>query len=928
MYINNSNGLAVFKKNKDIWNYSGLIKGLDHEIRYIYEENDGTIWINGNNNDVLKLTFKNNDFFNPKITTYDSLKGLPNQSSLAIFNAVNYLSVFSPGLGFYRHYSDKLPVGKPDHFYHDPLFPSLMPGTNDSIFYYLATRLNDSTYYALTSEQGMIKIISRRNKPIISIESSWFGQGNSTFFLYPDKENNLLWFSTFKGLYSYNLNKIKTNSIRFITTIQQIVTGKDSVLYQGNDTTLVTDIPFNKNSISLNFAALFFQGSENNTFQYYLKGLDETWSKWTKEKHITYNFLPEGTYTFIVRGKNIYGTISPQTVFKFHILPPWYRTWWAYGLYGITAFLLIIIIVIIYSKQLKSRNIKLEKLVQHRTAQIKQQNSEIELKNLQLNDINKQLEKLSLVASKIENSVLIMDSKAHFEWVNDGFIKLYGYTLEELIKEYSDNLFEYSQHPDINSIINICVNDKIPVTYDAIITNRNKQKIWTHTTLTPILDKDGNVTQIIAIDSDITHLKSIEQQLMEQNEEINSQKDQLEDANRELEKLSIVASETDNTVIIMDKDANFLWINKSLRKKYGADFENIEGKNLIDSSYNPDIKRIVAKCVSEKKTVIYETETKISSEKTIWMQTTLTPILNKNGEIKNIVAIDSDITKLKKAEEKIILQSKELENNLNELEKKNELIVNSIEYARKIQEAFLPSISEFRNIFSDSFVFIKPRDVVSGDFFWVYTAGNMKFVAVADCTGHGVPGAFMSIIGSTILNEIVREKKIYQPSQVLTMLNQGIISALHQNKELQNTQNDGMDIVFCAFNITSKKIVLATTSHMAIVCDGYGVHKINCNLFSIGDAFSARSEVVYNETEINVDKNSQIFLYSDGFHDQFGGPNNTKYMTEPFEEFLASIYKFPVDEQIKKVDKNFRAWKKENKQIDDVLVIGLKFSDI
>jgi PAS domain S-box-containing protein len=516
--------------------------------------------------------------------------------------------------------------------------------------------------------------------------------------------------------------------------------------------------------------------------------MDKTWLNWTKEKYVTYNFLPEGDYTFHVKGKNMHGVESNETIFRFTILPPWYRAWWAYTIYVFFAIFLIIISAIMYGKKLKSSNIKLEELVQSRTAEIKRQSSEIENKNLQLNEINK-----------------------------------------------------------------------------------------------------------------------------------------------ELEKLSIVASETDNTVMIMDKDTNFIWINDSLRKKYNIDFEEFEaikGKNLLESSYNTNIKRIVSKCISEKKTVIYESEAKLKSGKILWMQTTLTPILNEAGEIKNLVAIDSDITKIKKAEEKIKLQSEELENNLFELENKNQLITNSIDYARKIQEAFLPSISEFKQIYPNSFVYFKPRDVVSGDFFWVHTEGEMQFFAVADCTGHGVPGAFMSIIGNTLLNEIVREKKIYNPSQILNLLNQGIISSLHQDEESIHSQDDGMDIAFCTYNKSLKKITLATTSHMAILCNNSGVQKINCDLFSIGGAFSLRENVAYNETEILADNSTQLFLYSDGFQDQFGGPKNKKLMTEPFEEFLISIKNLSIDEQIKEVGNKFDRWKGSNKQIDDVLVIGLKFSDI
>ena len=960
LYSNNSNGLVVFNKINNKWIYSGRIKGIDHEVRYIYEENDGTLWINGNNNDILKLSFNNKDFYRPTFTTYDSSKGIPNEITPVILRNINYLSVLSPGKGYYRYYSGKSPVGKKDHFYNDTFFPDIMPVTNDSIIYYLSTSVNDSVVYALTLKQGLIKITLRKGNPIIDVITSGMGQSIATFFLYPDIENNLLWFSNFKGLYSVNLNKQKTENIKFITNINFITIGKDSIVFASNDTNLIANIPFIKNSISINFAALFYQGSENNLYKYYLEGLDEKWSNWTKEKYVTYNFLPEGTYNFRVIGKNIYGFESKQAVYKFTILPPWYRTWWAYSIYGIFVILIIIVITIIYGKQLKSRNIKLEEMVQSRTAQIKKQSTEIELKNTQLSEINKQLEKLSIVAREIENSVMIMDSVGRFEWINDAFIRLYGYTLQELINKYGDNLVGYSQYPYIQQVITDCVKNKISYSYETTITNKNAQQLWTNTTLTPIIDKNGNVIKIIAIDSDITKLKLIEKKLIEQNSEIQTQKQLLEKANSELEKLSIAASETDNEVIIMDNNTNFLWINQSLKKKYEGEFDDISSKNLFNSSYNPNIKKHIAKCIHEKKTIIYETEAKLKSGKIYWAQTTLTPILNENGDVKNLVAIDSDITKLKRAEEKIKTQTLELENSFIELERKNKFISNSIEYAKKIQDAFLPSQQEFKKIFPNSFMFFKPRDIVSGDFYWTtkivgskqsavnsqqpavnsqqstvtkptadcqLPTDDLLIVALIDCTGHGVPGAFMSLIATTLLNEIVCEKKIYKPSQVLTQLNQGIVAALHQN-EKQSTQDDGMDIVFCVFNTSDKKLNVSATSKMAIICDKTGLTNIDYNVFSIGGAFSALKNAVYNETEIEINPDSQLFLFSDGYYDQFGGPNNEKYMINKFEKFLTSIYKLPAVQQQKEIENNFINWKGKNKQIDDVLVIGIKFSDI
>ena len=932
VYVNNSEGLAIFKKMKGELKFFEQIGGIEHEVRYIYEDIEGSLWINGNNNDILKLTFKNRDLVHPTITRYGVSNGLPNSSAPAIIKNIDYLSVLIPGMGYYKYYSEKSPVGKQNYFYPDPKFPNKIPGTNDSILYYLATKYDDSTWYSFTATQGLIKIISNNTEATsVKVLSSSLGQANVTFFMYSDIEHQLLWYSTNKGLFSYKLNVEITKPPDFITIIREIVVGKDSILYVSGDSSFVTSIPFTKNSLTFNFSTLYYQGIENNSFQYYLEGLDETWLDWTKEKYISYNFLPDGEYVFHVKGKNANGIESREAVFHFVILPPWYKTWWAILIYFVGFVLTVILSVVLYSKRLKKQNEKLEEIIDNRTAEIKRQNSEIEQKNKQLGEVNKQLEKLSIVASETENSVMIMDANANFEWVNDGFKKLYGYTLEELISEHGNNLKGYSRNPEIGNLINNCIKQKNSVQYETVIYTRENKELWAHTTLTPIIDKEGNVQKIVAIDSDITKLKTIELKLTEQNEEIQSQNDLLEEINTELEKLSIVASQTDNTVMIMDKDTNFIWINESLLNRYNKTFDEfvkLRGKSLLEASYNPNIKAIIKKCIQEKKSVFYESEFKSVDGKIKWTQTTLTPIIDTNGHIKNLVAIDSDITKIKKAEEKIKLQSEELEQNLSELSKKNLLITNSIEYARKIQEAILPSKQEFKEIFNESFVFFKPRDVVSGDFFWVHTQDGLHFAAVADCTGHGVPGAFMSIIGNTLLNEIVKEKKISQPARILDLLNQGVMKALHQNDLTQSSQDDGMDITFIVFDPSKKKLYISLAGHIAILKTDKDFKRIEGDMYAIGGAFNNRNNVSFTEYSFTVNKDSQIFLYSDGYQDQFGGDSNSKYMAESFEKYLKSICLLNIDDQLKQIEANFNQWMGNDKQIDDVLVIGVKFSDI
>ncbi|PLX11602.1 MAG: hypothetical protein C0594_03410, partial [Marinilabiliales bacterium] len=360
--------------------------------------------------------------------------------------------------------------------------------------------------------------------------------------------------------------------------------------------------------------------------------------------------------------------------------------------------------------------------------------------------INAELEKLSIVARETDNAIMIMDVNGYFEWLNEGFTRLYGYTLEKLINENSINIQEFSNNTHIKEIFQECLNTKKAVIYESYIETREKQKKWTQTTLTPILDDNHNITKVVAIDSDINEIKRAEEEIKQQKEEILSQRDKLEEINKELEKLSIVASETDNAIIIMDAAGNFEWINESLTKIYGYTLEQFiekKGRSIINSSSNPNIKSILQKCITHKESTTYESLTKTAIGKTIWTQTTLTPILDEQGEIQKLIAIDTDISKIKKAELEIIKQKEQIQaqsdllsQTNNELEKNNILITDSIKYAKRIQESILPKPSSIRSVLPDSFVLYKPRDIVSGDFYWMHKDENKITIAVSDCTGH------------------------------------------------------------------------------------------------------------------------------------------------------------------------------------------------
>lgn len=290
----------------------------------------------------------------------------------------------------------------------------------------------------------------------------------------------------------------------------------------------------------------------------------------------------------------------------------------------------------------------------------------------------------------------------------------------------------------------------------------------------------------------------------------------------------------------------------------------------------------------------------------------------------NKLLAESNI-QLQKQKEKIEQQSILLTESHKKLKKRNLQILDSISYASRIQEAILPYQQAIRKRLPNSFVFFQPRDIVSGDFYWYSEQDNKIFIAAADCTGHGVPGAFMSMIGNTLLNEIIKTKNIYSPSLILEKLNQEIVSILNQDSDNHNFQDDGMDISICSIDKDNEEFTIACANSTAYFIDNNKLHSINGDVFSIGGVFSSKLDVSFNNHSFKASKDSVLYMFSDGFKDQFGGKDNEKFMVGQFEDMLLNIHNKDMDKQKLIIKNTLDDWKGDCSQVDDILIIGIKF---
>ena len=264
----------------------------------------------------------------------------------------------------------------------------------------------------------------------------------------------------------------------------------------------------------------------------------------------------------------------------------------------------------------------------------------------------------------------------------------------------------------------------------------------------------------------------------------------------------------------------------------------------------------------------------------------------------------------------------EIREQKDQLEEKNQNIIDSIRYAQRIQEAVTPSDALFHQHFKDSFVLWKPRDIVSGDFYWLSPRNNQLFVAAADCTGHGVPGAFMSIMGISFLNQIVGSPEAKNAADTLNMLRHNVITALNKEKSGATSNKDGMDIALCVFDLDKKQVEYAGAYNSLYIFRDGELLETKADRMPIG--VHDRDSIPFKNNIVDLKSGDQLYMFSDGYIDQFGGPKGKKFMTKRFKKFLLEITNLSMAEQKKRLWENILEWRGEIEQVDDIIIIGIR----
>lgn len=378
---------------------------------------------------------------------------------------------------------------------------------------------------------------------------------------------------------------------------------------------------------------------------------------------------------------------------------------------------------------------------------------------------------------------------------------------------------------------------------------------------------------------------------------------------------TFILEQLDTLLVVFNQQGQIQYVNPSVTKVLGYEPKNMIGKNWLSTSYQS----------KEEVFEVKENTISLLKSKTINKSFTIErKVKHNNGIVKwvvwrisvspenLIIGIGQDIT-----EQKIEKQKTQATNLL--LRNKNKELIDSISYSKRIQQAILPKHSLFQSKFNEAFVLYKPKNIISGDFYWYYERNNLVYVACIDCTGHGVSGALMTILTNSLMKNIIKQNNS-DPGLILKILDDYLYDELNLNNE--NKTPDGFDIALCVFDFENKKLNFSGAFRSLVLIRNMEFIEFKGARYPIG--FYDNIDKNFETTETSFLDGDCFYLFSDGYIDQFGGEKNKKFNKKAFRNLLLEIQYLNMEEQEGYLDYVFNNWKQQNEQTDDICIIGLK----
>ena len=510
----------------------------------------------------------------------------------------------------------------------------------------------------------------------------------------------------------------------------------------------------------------------------------------------------------------------------------------------------------------------------------------------QIEEVNRTQKRMQLLLENASEVITIYEEDESIRYISPSVETILGYGQKEMIgKSDIDKV-----HPDHREVFKdifrkmvAAPDSKVTVQYEY--KSKDGSYIWIESTGTNCMSNPA-IHGYILNSRDITERRRAEQE------------------QRMRSKMQALSENSPDLITRLEGDA-ISYINPVIEAYTGKGPESYLNRKVnetqLDNSILEGWLKIVEEVNQRNEKVATEMDFPSEMGKRV-MQVNAIPEYDESEKLESVLVVSHDIT-----ERKLI----ELE-----IQNKNKKITESINYAKRIQTAILPNTRVINRALPDSFILYKPRDVVSGDFPWFVQIKDDIFIAAVDCTGHGVPGALLSLIGYFLLNDIVRSRKVTEPGKILDLLDEGVTTTLRQDED--STTKDGMDIALCKINLSEGVVEYAGAHRPLYIMKNGQMEEIKGNKFPIGGGIF-KNQTNFTNTRVELSKGDSIYFSSDGFPDQFGGPEGRKFGPKKVREIIEKVHGSGMKEAMDEFDQQWESWRGDHKQTDDVLLIGIKF---
>ena len=569
----------------------------------------------------------------------------------------------------------------------------------------------------------------------------------------------------------------------------------------------------------------------------------------------------------------------------------------------------------IFNLKVNTRTEKLLKDAQEMTEELQENEEQLRQNAEEMRATHEELEKtnsnLQTQIRAVENAqkrqhallenaseiISIYDEDLKLKYISPSVVNIYGYTIQEMIdgkdidrltakgvKEFTETLSEVVK--DANSTATI------QYTY----MRKDGQKIYIESTCRNLLD-DPAINGLIINSRDITERKRAEKE------------------ERMKSKMQSLSENSLDLILRIGTNGQFFYANPMVKTFTGIEIADIINKNLDDVQFEPTIKEFFSDAVKTVRSTNNKHDAEVTFPTNVGdriMQVNAIPeFSDDNKELETILFVAHDITEQKMVEI--------------EIQEKNKAITESINYAKRIQTAILPNTKFIQEFLPKSFIFYRPKDVVSGDFPWFFKKGDDLFIAVVDCTGHGVPGALLSFIGYFTLNNVVDHYDNIDAGVILDKLHEGVRTTLKQDR-IDTEARDGMDVALCKINLKKKILEFAGAHRPLYLLRGNELTQYKGSHKAIGGIpLGKKPEADFENHLINLEPKDRVFFFSDGLPDQVSGETGRKYQASRIRDLLVEHYDVEIYDYEKIIYDDFMAYKGDYKQVDDILLIGIEF---